>query len=85
MDGSRPVVNSEVEDGSAGISMRTMSNFMCGTAEVAIATSSGFVGHKATDDGLNEIHAFEWGARFWLPNNRKFIDIEAEVSFSSQR
>ena len=42
---------------------------MCGTADVATATSVGSVGQTAIEEGEKAIQALEWGARFWDPRS----------------
>lgn len=50
--------------GRIGIRSRTRISFMCGTADVATATSVGSVGQTAIEEGEKAIQALEWGARF---------------------
>ncbi|KAL8694969.1 MAG: hypothetical protein Q9218_000441 [Villophora microphyllina] len=57
---------------SGGINSRTMISFMCGTVDVATASSCGLFGHIEIDEGVNVIHAVECGARFWVPSSPKF-------------
>ena len=54
-------VESWMEEGKSN---RTMRSFMCGTAEVATASSVGSVGCGESAEGVKATQAFEWGARF---------------------
>ena len=59
----------DVSTSHGGISMRAISSFMDGTAEVAQASKLGSVGQIAKAEGVKATHALEWGARFCRPSN----------------
>ena len=52
------IIGGWAEDPSNGRSNRTMMSFIVGNADVAMASMSGSVGQRASEDGENATHFF---------------------------